>query len=58
MLYKQTHRIHFDGDSFTYKLIILWFIVFKKGSIAFYQDSIDNLKERVEDIKQYLNTYK
>lgn len=29
-----------------------------KGGIAFYQDSIDNLKERVEDIKQYLNTYK
>lgn len=28
-MYKQSHRVHFDGDSFTYKLIILWFIVFK-----------------------------
>ena len=25
MHYKQSHRVHFDGDSFTYKLTILWF---------------------------------
>ncbi len=29
MLYKQTHRIHFDGNSFNYKLIILWFFTVK-----------------------------
>ncbi len=29
-----------------------------RGGIAFYQDSIDNLKERVEDIKYHLNTDK
>lgn len=28
-MYKQFMRVHFDGESFTYKLIILWFIAFK-----------------------------
>ena len=28
-MYKQDHRVHFDGASYTYKLTILWFIVFQ-----------------------------